>query len=97
MATKVIGCVDHDRGHITKLRVWADSVWNTQYRATVVAEIEAGMAYYTWFVNPSTGKPEKGARVFGVVINGMSYLRTDANKTPADNLGSLPDLAHCPF
>jgi hypothetical protein len=33
-----------------------------------------------------------GEDVRGVVIDGESFLRTDANKIKADNLGELPEF-----
>ncbi|NLG25559.1 MAG: DUF3892 domain-containing protein [Clostridiales bacterium] len=53
-------------------------------RKQVVADIEAG---YTIKTHPPTGS---GAEVHVVKVNGVKYIRTDANATAKDNLGSLP-------
>jgi hypothetical protein len=53
-------------------------------RATCVSEIEKGIAYQT---SPPGGG---GADIHVVEVNSQKYLRTDKNKTAADNLGKLP-------
>lgn len=95
--TKYIGCVEHDDGHITKLRVYESKAWTTKSRRDVVSDIDQGTDYYTWFKNQKTGKYEAGAQVHVVWVNEVAYLRTDKNNYPADNLGSLPSLESCPF
>ena len=39
----------------------------------------------------SEGKWIKGEDVRTVIINGIEYIRTDANNTKSDNLGELPE------
>ena len=58
-------------------------------RATVVTRIESGKTFVTIRKN-SEGKYVRGEDVRVVEIDGAKYIRTDANKTKADNLGTLP-------
>ena len=92
-----IGSVDHDDGHITKLRVYESKAWTTKYRKDVVSEIDQGIEYHTWYKNPKTGKYESGPQVHVVRVNRVAYLRTDKNGYAADNLGALPAMDSCPF
>lgn len=97
---KFIGCVEHQNGHITTVRVFETdtSTWRDYPRAKVVGEIQSRLhTYRTWYYNPQTKKWENGPLVRTVLIEGTWYLRTDDNKLAADNLGSLPTLAACPF
>ena len=38
------------------------------------------------------GKYRRGEDVRVIHVNGLPYLRTDANETPRDNLDRLPDF-----
>jgi hypothetical protein len=79
--------------HIEKVRVHVDngdsvgpaSEWT---RAKVIAQLEAGYSFVT--ILKSNGKWQKGATVRIVVIHGEKFIRTDADQTKEDNLGSLP-------
>ncbi|GHT31041.1 hypothetical protein FACS1894214_2020 [Planctomycetales bacterium] len=55
-------------------------------RETCIREIESGIDYKT---SPRTGS---GASIHVVEADHKKYLRTDKNKTPADNLGELPSF-----
>lgn len=60
-------------------------------RTLVVANLKARKTYVT--APPSKtepGKVVKGAPVGVVPVNGIEYLRTDANKIARDNLDNLP-------
>ncbi len=95
---KYVGCVSHENGHIAKLRVHHANQWTTKTRKDVVSEIDKDkIVYHTWFKNPKTNKHEAGPQIHVVWVNSVAYLRTDKNERAADNLGSLPDLDHCPF
>ena len=53
-------------------------------RDTCVNEIERGFDYQT---HPALGI---ASPIHIINVNNKKYLRTDRNKTPEDNLGSLP-------
>jgi hypothetical protein len=60
--------------------------WGSQSKASAIIDIESGThRYYTHASN--------GAEADVEVVNGATgkYLRTDPDKTTADNLGDLPD------
>ena len=60
-------------------------------RATAIAGRKAGKTYITAPPSPTTpGEVVRGALVQVVVVNGVEYLRTNADKTPRDNLDNLP-------
>ncbi len=73
--------------HIKELVVNDDGSPTTriEQRSTVISNIKAGKPYRT---QPPGGAA--GAAVRIVNVNGTDYLRTDANKTPKDNLENLP-------
>lgn len=85
------------RTHIEYLEVGDDlgtSVGprRTESRYTVVANL-ASKAYQT--APPSRTNPgtlDRGALVRVVPIDGVNYLRTDANRTARDNLDNLPEF-----
>lgn len=58
-------------------------------RATIVSRIGSGKTVVTTRLN-SEGKYMRGEDVRVVVIDGEKYIRTDANNTKSDNLGTLP-------
>jgi hypothetical protein len=58
-------------------------------RAAVVRAIEGGTRFCTIYQR-SDGKWVLGAHVEVITIYGSKYLRTDADRTTADNLGQLP-------
>jgi hypothetical protein len=99
MAKRLIPGVDHDQGHITRLRVGNKDAtgWNTRLRAEVISDIERGDEYWTYHWDGKASKYREGAQVHVVVVNSQKYLRTDKDSTAADNLGSLPTLGRCPF
>ncbi len=57
-------------------------------RGTVVSRITSGTRYDTMYA--SNSKWTAGAKIDIVTVNGTKYLRTDADKKAADNLGNLP-------
>jgi hypothetical protein len=64
--------------------------WRSESRAKVVSDIALlKRQYYTAPPKPGGGLLI-GAKVEVVPVNGVSYLRTDRNGTPKDNLGNLP-------
>lgn len=60
-------------------------------RDIVVSRIEAGYSFVT-IVKGSDGKYRRGEDVRIIVVNGIKYIRTDANSLGADNLGNLPEF-----
>lgn len=82
--------------HITALIVHQDNgnavgigaPWN---RMQVVAYINGGYSFKTT-IKSSYGKWEKGEDVRVFTINGIDYLRTDANRIAKDNLENLPEI-----
>ncbi|HEY2334737.1 MAG TPA: DUF3892 domain-containing protein [Solirubrobacterales bacterium] len=66
--------------------VGAPSVWN---RTDVVSGLEDGDTFET-ITKGSDDKWNRGAAVGIVTVSGVKYIRTDADATPEDNLGSLP-------
>jgi hypothetical protein len=53
--------------------------------------LAAGTAFATIYEDPSdTSKWNYGAEVRVVTIDGTRFIRTDADSTKADDLGSLP-------
>ncbi len=60
-----------------------------KYRSSVVADIEGGNTVMT-ATKGNDGKYYKGAEVHVVKIDGVKYIRTDANTVKKDNLGNLP-------
>ncbi|HUX22355.1 MAG TPA: DUF3892 domain-containing protein [Spirochaetia bacterium] len=89
--------IDTQNGrHISHLRVHPDSdsavgtatIWT---KDQVVTSINGGRSFKTIYKNQD-GSWKQGEDVRVVVIEGHSYLRTDANRTKADNLGELPEF-----
>lgn len=80
--------------HIENVRVHKDegdnlgsaSVWK---RSSVVENLDAGYSFMT-ITKGNDGKWYQGAKVSIVTVSGVKYIRTDADATPEDNLGSLP-------
>lgn len=58
-------------------------------RQIVIARLDAGSTFCTITKN-SDGKWQKGAAVFAVTIDNVRYIKTVADNTKKDNLGSLP-------
>jgi predicted thioesterase len=58
-------------------------------RQTVVDRIEGGSTYMTITKN-SDGKWHKGAQVQIITVDSVKYIKTVADSTKKDNLGSLP-------
>ena len=73
--------------HITEVLVNDEGKKDTriEQRAVVVSNIKAKKTYRTQPPGDGTGAP-----VGLVEVKGEHYLRTDANKTPKDNLDNLP-------
>ena len=85
------------RRHISTLMVHEDlgetvdapTVWS---REQVVQHIKARKTFKTIIKNTQTGQWNQGEDVRIFPVNGVDYLRTDANRTGADNLESLPEF-----
>lgn len=82
--------------HISQLRVHADrddtmGPAETWTKNQVVVSINGGQRFKTIY-KKADGKWYMGEDVRVVVIDGESFLRTDANKIKADNLGELPEF-----
>lgn len=96
-ADYVITCVNltSDGSKISTVGVHADSdtdlgVKQTWHRAQVVTALGNGSTFVTATLN-SEKKWTKGATVQSYTTKtGETYIRTDANQTAKDNLGSLP-------
>ena len=58
-------------------------------RTTIVAQLDAGSTFAT-ITKGSDGKWKLGATVRPITIDGVKYIRTDADRTKKDNLGELP-------
>lgn len=79
---KVTGTGKDNSGDITSIC----GAWGTQSKSLAILDIELGThRYYTHAAN--------GTEADIIVVNGTNgkYLRTDPDKTTADNLGDLPD------
>ena len=82
--------------HIVKAKVHTDggetigsaSEW---MRSEVVDAIGRGKTFVT-ITRTSEGKWNKGEDVRVVTVNGVKYIRTDANSKASDNLGNLPEF-----
>jgi len=68
--------------------VGAASTWA---RTDVVKGLEGGDTFAT-ITKGSNDKWQRGADVGIIVVNGTKYIRTDADATSEDNLGSLPNF-----
>jgi len=87
---------NQQRTHIVKVLVHelrmefagAGQEWT---RTQVVDAIEDGETFVT-ILKQSGGVFRRGEDVHVVMINGVKYIRTDQNRTPTDNLGSLPEF-----
>lgn len=66
-------------------------VATTVSRQTVVNDIKINKKTHVTAYRKD-GKWQKGEDVRVVTVNGVDYLRTDANQTPKDNLDNLPDV-----
>jgi len=58
-------------------------------RQTVVARLEAGSTYMT-ITKGADKKWQKGAKVQIITVESVKYIKTVADSTKKDNLGSLP-------
>lgn len=83
------------RTHIDAVKACADRGDSVGAEVVMTRQsVVASMDRYTFMTanKGSDGKLTKGARIEAIVVNGVTYLRTDANRTPADNLGNLPEF-----
>jgi hypothetical protein len=96
----VITCVNHtkDGGAISTVGIrihngkTISATVATWPRAQVIRELGNKKTFVT--ATTTDGKTwTKGADVRPCVIDGETYIRTDANKVAKDNLGSLPDCS----
>ena len=60
-------------------------------RSQVVSALETNKTFIT-VTKGNDGKYIKGEDVRIITVNGVKYIRTDANSTAADNLGNLPEF-----
>ena len=60
-------------------------------RQEVISKIKQGKKYMTIF-RTKDGKWKRGEEVHILTIDGEEFIRTDANKIKADNLGNLPEF-----
>jgi hypothetical protein len=95
-ADYLISMVRYNEGetHIVKVLAHADDgdavgTGHQTTRATVVERLKAGYTFVTLYKN-NAGNYNRGAEVRIVRIEGVDYIRTDADATKKDNLGSLP-------
>lgn len=56
----------------------------------VISNMAKGHVYQTAVYRYTDGNWHNGAEIGKIVVNHVSYLRTDADKTASDNLGHLP-------
>lgn len=82
--------------HIVKVKVHTysgDAIGNaTEWiRSEVVTAIEAGKTFVT-ITRTTDWKWNKGEDVRIITVNGVNYIRTDANSKASDNLGNLPEF-----
>lgn len=90
---------NQSRTHIDAVRVHPDLgdslgtgvIWSRQQ---VITNLELGLTFTT--VVFRDGKWSRGADVNIVYVGSEKYLRTDSNKSRADNLGNLPELPAVP-
>jgi hypothetical protein len=64
------------------------AVWS---RDKVVSAIKQGSSFVTILRKPTSGWTREG-NVHVVEVDGIEYLRTDQDRKPSDNLGSLPNF-----
>lgn len=60
----------------------------TKAEAVALLEIPKTISTLLW----KNGEWKEGAKVHLYVLGSAKYIRTDPDKTPADNLESLPDF-----
>ena len=82
--------------HITGAKVFEDmgdklGVSTDWARPNIVRAIETGNTFVTIYKN-SGENYVKGEDVRTVAVNGIKYIRTDANSKASDNLGKLPEF-----
>jgi len=87
---------DDDHSRIVTVRAHLDKEETVgapqeQTRTEVVRRIEAGETYCTIFKG-TDGNWKRGEDVRIITIEGEKFIRTDANRIKADNLGSLPEF-----
>lgn len=80
--------------HIDKVRVHPDNdasvgIGNDMSRTEVIRRIDGGATFATIYKN-AEGEWSLGARVGVVLIDGVKYIRTRADRIKADNLDDLP-------
>jgi hypothetical protein len=97
-ANFVITCVNHTKeGAISTVGIRThdgktlSSTASTWPRAQVIRELGNKKTFMTATTDGKTWTP--GADVRTCVIDGVTYIRTDANKIARDNLGNLPSCA----
>jgi hypothetical protein len=95
-ADYLISMVQYNVGqtHIVKVLAHTDDgdtvgAGYEEMRARVVQLLKAGYTFVTIYSNDA-GKYNRGAEVRIIRIEGFDYIRTDADATKKDNLGSLP-------
>lgn len=95
-ADYLISAVRHNRTgtHIDKVRVHTDDgdsigAGSEVERSSVVRSLDQGYSYLT-IVKGNDGQFRRGAQVRKIIVGQQAFLRTDSDRTAADNLGSLP-------
>jgi hypothetical protein len=82
--------------HIVKVKAHSDDgdkvgVGSEVLRENVVSLLDSGTTFCT-ITKSSDGKWSKGAPVYVIVIDDVKYIKTVADSTKQDNLGSLPHI-----
>jgi hypothetical protein len=85
-----------DHTHIIKVKVHEDKgdkvgAPTEEPRVYVVASIEKGKSFVTILKNDK-GDWKQGAKVEIIPVHETKYIRTDKNRTAADNLENLPEF-----
>ncbi len=83
-----------DRTHLETVRILPDTgdLFGTgliMARRQIVAGIQRGMTFTTAHPDPGQKSYTKGQAVSIVVVDGVEYLRTDAQAIAADDLGNV--------
>jgi hypothetical protein len=83
-----------DETHIVNVMSHVDngesvSAGSVVSRGTVVSRIDSGNTYKT-ITKGTDGKWQEGAAVQVITIDSVKYIKTVADNTKKDNLGSLP-------
>jgi len=80
--------------HIVKVKVHPDNgdkvgSWTEWTRQEVISSIDAGYTFATIYKG-SNGNWNLGAHIITITIEGVRYIKTQADTTKKDNLDNLP-------